>query len=63
MNAYVAIQDQLKTIEVSVLISCIASICHVYMKFPLQIKDLTFVLIVLEKHKIVGWNIGNFRQI
>ena len=63
MNASVAIQDQLKTIEVSVLISCIASICHVYMKFPLQIKDLTFVLIVLEKHKIVGWNIGNFRQI
>ena len=63
MNASVAIQDQLKTIEVSVLISCIASICHVYMKFPLQIKDLTFVLIVLEKHKILGWNIGNFRQI
>jgi hypothetical protein len=54
MNASVAIQDQLKTIEVSVLISCKASICHVYMKFPLQIKDLTFVLIVLEKHKILG---------
>jgi len=39
MNASVAIQDQLKTIEVAVLISCIASICHVYMKFPLKIKD------------------------
>ena len=33
MNVSVAIQDQLKTIEVSELISCIASICHVYMKF------------------------------
>ena len=54
MNASVAIQDQLKTIEVSVLISCIASICHVYMKFPLTIKDSTFVLIVLEKYRIVG---------
>jgi len=44
MNASVAIQDQLKTIDVSVLISCtcIASICHVYMKFPLKIKDSTF---------------------
>ena len=42
MNAFVAIQDQLKTIEVSTLISCIASICHVYMKFPLKIKDSTF---------------------
>ena len=31
------------TIEVSVLISCIASICHVYMKFPLKIKDSTFL--------------------
>ena len=37
MNASVAIQDQLKTVEVSALISCIASICHVYMKFPLKI--------------------------
>jgi hypothetical protein len=63
MNASVAIQDQLKTIEVSVLISCLASIWHVYMKFPLKIKDSTFVLIVLEKYRIVGWNIGNFRQI
>jgi hypothetical protein len=35
------VQDQLKTIEVSALISCIASICHVYMKFPLKIKDST----------------------
>ena len=61
MNASVAIQDQLKTIEVSVLISCLASIWHAYMKFPLKIKDSTFVLIVLEKYRIVGWNIGNFR--
>jgi hypothetical protein len=37
MNASVAIQDQLKTVEVSALISCIASICHVYMKFQLKI--------------------------
>jgi hypothetical protein len=42
------VQDQLKTIEVSALLSCIASICHVYMKFPLKIKDSTFFLIVLE---------------
>jgi hypothetical protein len=34
-----------KNIEVSALISCIASICHVYMKFPLKIKDSTFFLI------------------
>ena len=36
MNASVAIQDQLKTIEVSALIiiscTCIAFVCHVYMK-------------------------------
>jgi hypothetical protein len=63
MNAYVAIQDQLKTIEVSVLISCIASICHVYMKFPFKIKDSTFFLIVLEKYRILGCNIGNVREI
>jgi hypothetical protein len=54
MDASVAIQDQLKTIEVSVLISCITSICHVYMKFSLQIKDSTFDLIVLEKHMVLG---------
>ena len=42
MYVPVAIQDQLKTIEVSTLISCIPSICHVYMKFPLKIKDSTF---------------------
>jgi hypothetical protein len=42
MYVPVAIQDQLKTIEVSALISCIASICHVCMKFPLKIKDSTF---------------------
>ena len=54
MNASVAIEDQLKTIEVSALISCIASICHVYMKFPLKIKDSTFFLsIVLEKYRIL----------
>ena len=41
MNASVAIQDQLKTIEVPALLSCIASIYHVYMKFPLKIKDQT----------------------
>ena len=51
MNAYVALQDQLITIEISALIACtcIASICHVYMKFPLKIKDSNFVLIVLKK--------------
>jgi hypothetical protein len=55
MNASVAIQDQLKTIEVSVLISCIASICHVYMKFPPKIKDFQlFSLIVWEKYRILG---------
>ena len=39
MNASVALQDQLKTIEISALIycTCIASICHVYMKFSLII--------------------------
>ena len=63
MYVSVAVPDQLKTIEVSVLISCIASICHVYVKFPLKIKDSTFCLIVLEKYRILGWNIGNFRQI
>ena len=36
------VQDQLETIEVSALISYIASICHVYMKFPLKIKESTF---------------------
>jgi len=44
LNEIIAIQDQLKTIEVSALISCIASICHVYMKFPLKINDATFFL-------------------
>jgi len=48
MNASVAIQDQLKSIEVSALISCIASICHVFMKFPLKLKESTFFLIVME---------------
>jgi hypothetical protein len=32
MNASVDIQDQLKTITISALISCIASICHVYIR-------------------------------
>ena len=50
MNASVAIQDQLKTIEVSVLISCISSICHVYMKFLLKIKDSTFFLSLFWKN-------------
>ena len=57
MNAFVDIQDQLKTIKVSPLISCIASIYHVYMKFTLKIKDSTFFLIVLEKHRILGCTI------
>jgi hypothetical protein len=63
MNASVAIQNRIKTVEVSALISCTASICYVYMKFPLKIKDSTFFLIVLEKYRILGCNIGNFRQI
>jgi len=42
MNASVAIQDQLKTIEVSVLISCIPSIFHIYMKFTLKINESTY---------------------
>jgi predicted tellurium resistance membrane protein TerC len=50
--------DQLKTIEVSALIiiscTCIAFVCHVYMKFPFKIKDSTFFLIVLEKYRILG---------
>ena len=37
------VQNQLKTIEVSALISCITSICHVYMKSPLKIKTSTFI--------------------
>ena len=53
---HVALQDQLKTIEVSALIccTCVASICHVYIIFPLKIKDATFFLIVLEKYRILG---------
>ena len=43
MNASVAIQNRIKTVEVSALISCTASICYVYMKFPLKIKDSTFI--------------------
>ena len=39
---HLLIQNQLKTIEVSALISCIASICHVYMKIPLKIQDSTY---------------------
>ena len=55
MNVSVAIKDQLKTIEVSALISCRASICHVYMKFTLKIlKIQLFFLIVLEKYRILG---------
>jgi hypothetical protein len=45
MNASVAIQDQIKPIEVSVLIiscTCIAFVCHVYMKFLFKIKDFFF---------------------
>ena len=39
-------QDLLKTIEVSALISCIVSICQVYLKFPLKIKDSTFYSLI-----------------
>jgi hypothetical protein len=39
-------QDLLKTIEVSALISCIVSICHVYLKFSLKIKDSTFYSLI-----------------
>ena len=63
MNAAVAFQDQLKTIEVLALISCIASICYVYMKFTLKIKDSTFFSHIFGKYRILGCNIGNFRQI
>ena len=63
MNVSVAIKDQLKIIEVSALISCIGSICHVYMKFSLKIKDSTFFSHSFGKYRILGWNIGNFRQI
>ena len=63
MNASVATQDQLNSIEVLVLISCMASICHVFMKFLIKIKDSTVFLIVLEKYRILGCNIGNFRQL
>jgi hypothetical protein len=54
MNASVAIQDKVKIIEVSVLISCLASICHVYMKFPLKIKDSNFFSHSFEKYRILG---------
>ena len=40
MNVSVAIQDQLKTIEVSVLISCLFLMFIWW--FPLKIKALTF---------------------
>jgi hypothetical protein len=33
------------------------------MKFTLKIKDSTFFLVVLEKYRILEWNIGIFRQI
>ena len=54
------VQDHPKTIEVLVLISCIASICYVYMKFPLKIKESTFFLIVLEKYRIFGMKYRKF---
>jgi len=34
-----------------------------YMKFSLKTKDSTFFFIVLEKYRILGCNIGNFRHI
>ena len=54
----VAIQDQLQTIEVSVLISCIPSIFHIYMKFTIKftiylMHQLIFH-IVLIKYRILG---------
>jgi hypothetical protein len=54
MNVSVAIKDQLKIIEVSALISCIGSICHVYMKFSLKIKDSTFFSHSFGKYRILG---------
>ena len=66
MNASVAIQDQVKTIVSALIIiscTCIAFVCHVYMKFLFKIKYSTFFsLIVLEKYRILGWNIGNIAK-
>ena len=63
------VQDQFNTIEVLALISSIVSICYVYMKFPLGIKDSTFFLIFLEKIQDFGMkyrkfqaNIGNIAK-
>ena len=55
-KSHMNVQDQLKFIEVSTLISCRASICHVYLKFPLKIKESTFFS-VLGKYRILGCNI------
>jgi hypothetical protein len=33
------------------------------MKFSLKIKDSTFFSHRFGKYRILGWNIGNFRQI
>jgi hypothetical protein len=60
------VQDQLKTIKVSAVISCIASICHVYMKLPLEIKDSTFFSHSFEKN-IGFWDVileilGKYRK-
>ena len=63
------VQDQFNTIEVLALISSIVSICYVYIKFPLGIKDSTFFLIFLEKIQDFGMkyrkfqaNIGNIAK-
>jgi hypothetical protein len=54
------VQDQFNTIEVLALISSIVSICYVYMKFPLGIKDSTFFLIFLEKIQDFGMKYRKF---
>ena len=61
------VHDQLKTIEVSALISCIASVCHVYMKFPLKINLFSDSFGKIQdfgmKYKKFQANIGNIANI
>jgi hypothetical protein len=60
------VQDQLKTIEVSALISCIASFCHVYMKLPQKIKDSTFLFSYFLKNlgfwDVIPEMLGKYRK-
>jgi len=49
----------LKKSKSKYLIAIHVPICHVYMKFSLRIKDSTFFLIVLEKSRNLGSNVGN----